>query len=262
MIDIMEKFNNYDKEQLKSIIKIYINNPIIDLINTIYFYEQDLKDDEKIIKYDGTENKVIYIFAENEEKVKYYNFSKEKVAYDKKSLNLNEIKYKFYNQTKISVEINKDPDFLKKDGFIKDDKLYISNMLSEENQCLLVIYEYIDILCKDYNSIGVKTLCKEMIYYHYTREEIKLSQVIYNSFEINRLFIFSVAFAIYYKVITTFDKKFLKLNHLIKIDTTEDITKLDVLNEMYGIEEINKIKEDILNDNISEYPYYYLLKGE
>lgn len=253
----MEKFNNYDKEQLKSIIKIYINNPIIDLINTIYFYEQDLKDDEKIIKYDGTENKVIYIFAENEENIKYYNFSKEKVANEKKPLNFNEIKYKFYNQTKINVKINNDPDFLKKDSFVKDNTLYLSNMLSEENQSLLVIYEYIDILCKDYNSIGVKTLCKEMIHYYYTREGIELSRIIYNSFEIGRLFIFSLAFAIFYKVITTIDKKFLKFNHLIKIDTTEDITKLDVLNEMYGIEVINKIKENILNDNISEYPYYY-----
>lgn len=258
----MEKFNNYDKEQLKSIIKIYINSPLIDLINAIYLYENGLKADEKLAKYDGTENKVIYIYAENEENIKYYSFSKEKVVNEKKTLNFNEIKYKFYNQTKINVKINNDPDFLKKDSFVKDNTLYLSNMLSEENQSLLVIYEYIDILCKDYNSIGVKTLCKEMIHYHYTREEIKLSQVIYNSFEINRLFIFSVAFAIYYKVITTFDKKFLKLNHLIKIDATEDITKLDVLNEMYGIEAINKIKEDILNDNIPVYPYYYLLKGE
>ena len=254
----MEKFNNYDKEQLKSIIKIYINNPIIDLINTIYLYENGFKDDEKLAKYNGTENKVIYIFAENEENIKYYNFSKEKVANEKKTLNFNEIKYKFYNQTKINVKINNDPDFLKKDSFVKDNTLYLSNMLSEENQSLIVIYEYIDILCKDYNSIGVKTLCKEMIHYYYTREEIDLSPVIYNSYEISRLFIFSVAFGVYYKVITSIGKQFIKLNHLIKIDITEDTNKLKELNAIYGTEVINKIKENILNDNILEYPYYYL----
>lgn len=258
MIDIIQKFNKYDKAQLELIIEIYINNPIIDFINVIYLYEKGFKEDEKIIKYDNTDNKVIYVYIENDKIIRYYNFSKEKIENEKTKLNFNEIKYKFYNHTKISVEINKESDYLKKDGFMKDNILYISNMLSEENQCLTIIYEYIDILSKEYNSIGINTLCKEMIKYHYTKKEIELSQIVYNSFEINRLFIFSIAFYLYYKTITVFDRVFLKLNHLIKIDITEDVTSLSILNELYGKERVNKIKEDILNNNLSDYPYYYI----
>lgn len=258
MNNIMQKFNNYDKEQLKSIIKIYVNNPLLDLINCVHLYESGFKDDEKMVKYDKTDNKVIYIYIDYDDLYKYYHFSKEKFIKEDIKLNFNEIKYKFYNETKICVEINKEIDFLKKDSFIKDNVLYISNILSEDEQCLYIINEYIDIICSEYNSIGVQQLSKLMIMYYYRGKEIDVPQILANSFELNRLYVFSLAFGVFYKTITIFDRRFLKLNHLIKIDITEDITKLNILKEIYGMDTISQVKKDILNDNLQDYPYYYM----
>ena len=256
MINFSEVLNNYNKEELEKIIKIYINNPYINLLNTIYLNYQGLKDNEILIKKrDNDEsNVVIYIYSSNDD-IKYYEFSKKELELIRKDLSFNNISYKFYKETNIKVKINNEIDYQKKDYFINNNILYISDMIEPTNQCLCILYQYIEYLTLKLNSIGTQKLLKIMIDYFFINKEIDLPKIIVNTYEISRIIMFDNAFDIFYKIINKFYKRFVKLNELLYIDLNSDYGNL---NDIYSIDELNKIKNDITSDNLIDYPYYYL----
>lgn len=256
-MDILKAFMSYKKEKLIDLIKVYINNPILNLANTIFAVEQGVQVDEKLIKYKNDGNPIIYQFGVDIEKIRYYNLSKDKKM-KKKDFDFEDIKYRFNNITNIKVEINNQVDDTQKEVFIKEKTLYISNLVPKEKYVYIIVREYADIVAKECNNVGAKQLLNIMLEYYYYNKNIDLPPIIVNSYEINRIILFSEAFVLFYLIVINFEKPFLKFDDLIKIDTAENVNAIEDLNIVLDPEIINKIKQNVQDENIPDYPIYYL----
>ncbi len=251
-MDIIKEFNNYDKEKLIKLVKIYINNPYLDLKNTIYLFEQGLSEYERLVKYSTDKGKLVYIYGKTIEEIRYYNFCKENISENHNILNLTAIKENFTKATGIAIKTNTEVDIDKKDSFIKDNILYISDLISENKQILLILNEYIDIISKVYSNIGSIQLAKMMISHYVNNTDIDLPLLVYKSFDIERILVFTLAFEMHYRVMFVFVNRIVKLNDILNINLGKE-SEYNYLDE-----EILKIKNDIKNDNMPNYPYYYL----
>jgi len=253
--ELMESLTN---EDLIKIVKIYINNPFIDLLNAILLFKNGLSENEKLIRYDEMINKYVYMFLnKNNETLELFLSS---TAMNKKviSLDYKEVCYIFKNLANIEVKLNKEIDISKKDKFIKNNTLYISNTLTIEKRCLLIIKEYVSILLKEFNNIGVLQLVDTMIDYSFDNKEIEFTKIVTLETIDNKINMLNIAFSVYYEIITNFTKKFLKLNNLLEIDNAKNDTEISNLELNISKEKILEIKNNINNGNLPDYPYYYL----
>lgn len=258
MLDIVELFNSYSEEQLIELTKVYINNRNLDFKNTINLYNQGLNIDEKLIRYDENKGKLVYIFGNDIDEIKYYNFSKEKNNEKGKELKLNEVKYIFFTQTNIKIYINKEIDIQKKEAFIKDNTLYLSDFLSENEQILAIINEYANQIFNNINSLGAALLCRKMINYYYANKEIEFSKMISTTIDNNKLAIFFLAYDVFFKILNIFEEKVVRIEDLLRIASSLNLSDINGLCDNYSDEEIKKIKNDIMNNNMPHFPYYCL----
>lgn len=257
-MNFYEIFESLQNEDLAKIIKLYINNPFIDLFNSILLFNENMNESEKLIKYNEAINEHNYVYLTNDGKVKEIKLSS--VVFEKESevINFKETSYIFNKITNIEVKLNKEIDINKKDKFIKDNILYVSDIISKENRSLLIIKEYASILLKEIGNIGVLQLVYAMLDYKYDNKEIVLPKIITNESVEGKKNILNISFLIFYKIISSFSKRFLRLNDLIEIDNINNIQEIEQLNIDLSKEEILRIKNDINSGNLQDYPYYYL----
>lgn len=252
-------FIKFDVEMQNKLLYIMALNPIIDFENAILLTLQDLRGTFRKYK----ENDIIDI----KNIIKYYNknriydFVRDDKIYIDNKLNFTKFAKIWEQQTKMKCYVNREVDDSKKEVFIIDNILWVSDLINDKGKAYYVLKTYTENLIKKENSLGIVNLIFLLINCFYKEEikdfdknykkintEITIPKIIYYSDDDIRYEYYKKTFEYYKEILMTFTKKFIPLNTLIDI-INNDLSNIHIEN--------NEIIKDIQNNNIPDFPYYF-----
>lgn len=258
--EVKLEFIKFDEEKQERLIKIMSNNPLVDFENAVLLTIQNLENQFKELN-DGNLNDYI-----KSNKIHYFNG---KECYDfiktdnqklSNKLHFTDFTKKWENETHIEIYVNSEVDDNKKNVFYNDNKLWISDMITDEAKAYYILKSYTDKVIENENSLGIYSLVYLLINNFYKEQlskfnnsfQIKIPKVILYSEDEVRYNLYYKAFDYYYKIIQVFIDKFLKLNDLIDI-MNNNYTKNELTEDI-----LKNVIRDINENNINDFPYYFI----
>lgn len=264
-IEAKNEFISFNKEMQKQLIIVMANNPVVDFNNAVSLAIQKLDNqfrlcEEGNLSDDELSNCIVYFHGDLS--YKFPKTNEEKIDH-----NLNFIKFsgKFNELTGKECLVNQEISDNKKEVFLKDDKLWITDQLIDSGKAYYILKTYAEIVIENEKSLGINNLLFLLLNTFY-RENIKIfdknnkkfdvdiniPKIIYYSEDEVRYLLYNKAYNYFKLILNAFVNKFLSLNDLI------DIMNNDTKNINLDNETLQKVINDINNDNIPDFPYYFL----
>lgn len=250
-LEIKKRFYEFNSDDFKALIKVICNNPLIDLINAIYFVIQGVDCQFKSIEDDVLDdykdsNKINYI-----RNLDSYEFVKTNKVFINNDIKLTDAIDNFTKETNIKVLVNNEADGSQKDAFIKDNVLWLSSFLKTNEKIHNIIKMYATILISGETNLSIKTILSLMIDYFFKGTNIIIPKILLLSDKEEIYDSLTKSFRYYKRIIHVFIRRFLDFNDLIDI-MNENTQNLNIDKDL-----LNNVIKDIENDNLIDFPYYF-----